>query len=626
MSKVTLNTPASFVNDASAVALEGANNAAIVAAVENTLSRDGTGPNQMLASLDMNSQRIINLPVPLGNNEPTRLLDLLNAVLGNVKAFVGYLNQANIWTAFNTLTSFNAVNSTSLIPTLLNVLDGNTGAQAVTTKFTPTVQVSRIENITDNLTSDGSDGPAFLGANTTVGSQQAVGVVGKSFAQATAVADVVGVYGVAVQAGTVGTHTSYGGFFLGKATTAGSGSIGVQLQNSNDTATDHPYNPATQLGGSPFVVSLDVAYSSATAKLGQANILVRSGGGQTDVGLAILSGTRTADIRTDTTATSILLAGPTSHVNGVDLSAASISGWAYKSPNFAVAGTNGQIFVGTAGTSAGVISLAGQTSGTTTVAAQNAASGAILLPNSSTTLAGLAVQQTWLAQQIFNDTNFVLAAPAGGSGALTIKYGTGNTVGVITFPQGTTNFSATGGTSQVVQQLTAGGALTVGALVKGDVGLGNVDNTSDANKPVSTAQATSIALKANAASPTFTGTVSASGPFGAWTAYTPSVSANAGAITTSSAAGFYWQLGKTVFFTLKATVTTNGTGSGALRLTLPVASKNEFVGTGKNTTTGKMLAGVVIATDNTLVVAYYDGTYPAADGSVIDISGSYEIT
>jgi len=45
-------------------------------------------------------------------------------------------------------------------------------------------------------------------------------------------------------------------------------------------------------------------------------------------------------------------------------------------------------------------------------------------------------------------------------------------------------------------------------LVKGDVGLGNVDNTSDANKPVSTAQATAIALKANIASPTFTGTVS----------------------------------------------------------------------------------------------------------------------
>ena len=39
------------------------------------------------------------------------------------------------------------------------------------------------------------------------------------------------------------------------------------------------------------------------------------------------------------------------------------------------------------------------------------------------------------------------------------------------------------------------------------VGLGNVDNTSDANKPVSTATQTALDLKANLAGPTFTGTV-----------------------------------------------------------------------------------------------------------------------
>lgn len=43
------------------------------------------------------------------------------------------------------------------------------------------------------------------------------------------------------------------------------------------------------------------------------------------------------------------------------------------------------------------------------------------------------------------------------------------------------------------------------ALVKADVGLGNVDNTSDLNKPVSTATQTALDLKANLASPTFTG-------------------------------------------------------------------------------------------------------------------------
>jgi hypothetical protein len=49
---------------------------------------------------------------------------------------------------------------------------------------------------------------------------------------------------------------------------------------------------------------------------------------------------------------------------------------------------------------------------------------------------------------------------------------------------------------------------TVNGITKSMVGLGNVDNTSDENKPVSTAQQTALGLKAPLANPTFTGTVS----------------------------------------------------------------------------------------------------------------------
>jgi hypothetical protein len=48
---------------------------------------------------------------------------------------------------------------------------------------------------------------------------------------------------------------------------------------------------------------------------------------------------------------------------------------------------------------------------------------------------------------------------------------------------------------------------TVSGVTATHVGLGNVDNTSDANKPVSTAQQTALDLKAPLNSPTFTGTV-----------------------------------------------------------------------------------------------------------------------
>jgi hypothetical protein len=53
------------------------------------------------------------------------------------------------------------------------------------------------------------------------------------------------------------------------------------------------------------------------------------------------------------------------------------------------------------------------------------------------------------------------------------------------------------------------GKTGVVTLVKSDVGLGNVDNTSDVNKPVSTAQQNALNLKADLASPVLTGTPTA---------------------------------------------------------------------------------------------------------------------
>jgi len=53
---------------------------------------------------------------------------------------------------------------------------------------------------------------------------------------------------------------------------------------------------------------------------------------------------------------------------------------------------------------------------------------------------------------------------------------------------------------------------TVAGITKTTVGLANVDNTTDALKPVSTAQGAAIGLKANLASPTFTGTPKSTTP------------------------------------------------------------------------------------------------------------------
>lgn len=62
------------------------------------------------------------------------------------------------------------------------------------------------------------------------------------------------------------------------------------------------------------------------------------------------------------------------------------------------------------------------------------------------------------------------------------------------------------GSSATPADLTMAQVKTMLALAKGDVGLGNVDNTSDANKPVSTATQSALDLKAPLASPALTGT------------------------------------------------------------------------------------------------------------------------
>lgn len=76
MSKLNLTDLANFRNSATVIAVINNNSAATETAVENTLSRDGTSPNQMLSQLDMNSNRIINLPAPVSPTEPLRRMDL----------------------------------------------------------------------------------------------------------------------------------------------------------------------------------------------------------------------------------------------------------------------------------------------------------------------------------------------------------------------------------------------------------------------------------------------------------------------------------------------------------------------------------------------------------------------
>lgn len=78
--KITLIQLQNQANDSTAVSNINSNSATIQSAFDNTLSRDGTSPNQMGAPLDMNSFPIINLPTPTSNASPLRLQDLASFI------------------------------------------------------------------------------------------------------------------------------------------------------------------------------------------------------------------------------------------------------------------------------------------------------------------------------------------------------------------------------------------------------------------------------------------------------------------------------------------------------------------------------------------------------------------
>lgn len=91
-------------------------------------------------------------------------------------------------------------------------------------------------------------------------------------------------------------------------------------------------------------------------------------------------------------------------------------------------------------------------------------------PGATDAVMGLGAIQTVTAVKTFADGTLVLAGLT--SGTLTQKAAAIAGTGTITWPAGTTNFSATGGTSNVLRQSSAGAAITVGQLAASDLSNG----------------------------------------------------------------------------------------------------------------------------------------------------------
>lgn len=113
----------------------------------------------------------------------------------------------------------------------------------------------------------------------------------------------------------------------------------------------------------------------------------------------------------------------------------------------------------------------------------------------------------------------------------------------------------------------------------------------------------------------------------AWSSWAPTISASAGTITTvGTTVARYKQFGKMVAFALDVTITTNGTGSGFFRFTLPVTASTTVATTfygGESVVSAKSVWGFLL-NSTTVNVIFYDGTYPVVDNARILVSGVYQ--
>lgn len=172
MTKLTL-TDQSSTRGSDVIATLNANSALIETALENTLSRDGASPNEMNDNLDMNSNRILNLPAPASSTEPLRQEDLEDFVGGSLilqqipdgdKGDIVVSSTGSVWTVDPTTGTGNFVKATGPTMTLTNAtgLPVSTGISGLGTGVATFLATPSSANLRTALTDESGTGAALF--------------------------------------------------------------------------------------------------------------------------------------------------------------------------------------------------------------------------------------------------------------------------------------------------------------------------------------------------------------------------------------------------------------------------------------------------------------------------------
>lgn len=455
---IVLNNVTTFTNDTTAVNTVNGNNTTITTAFTDCLSRSGVSPNQMISTLDMNNNQIINLPPPSTINSPARLIDVTaagsitinTALTGTSGHVVPFLDGNNTWSGVNL---FNP-------PTGLNI------AYLATANLTGTTTSGFVASGID-INSDNINGGT---ANSVIGFQvnQVFGGAAATGARYAVTAQ------VQLNAPTSTSNTS-GRFY--------SGLLGQGIANTGDGGTSPTLSSTSQgqifgiigqgilgpsatslqlVSGGTFQTSISATGSvwgkSIATFQGQTSDAAAGSGFNT---MLWLNNQNTASVKWIngilidnwgglgafplSTAATIFKVGAGSVTAGIDLGSVTFSGAAFASPGFSV-GSAGVIFTGAAGVSNGQVIYSGTTSGSINTNVTATSSQLNMTSTTNSTILGIGNIGT-------SAGSITLAGLTSGSAQITV--------------------SATGGTISISNQLNVGGSVNSGAVgvTSGTIGL-----------------------------------------------------------------------------------------------------------------------------------------------------------
>lgn len=430
MTKLVLQDVANFQNESTAVTALKSNNDATKAAVEITLSRDGTTPNQMLSNLDMNNYKVINLPNALTSQEP--------ATYGQLNAATSAIGSGAVINAdYVTLTNN---------PTLLSERVLTQGAYTSKVDTGPggtvTIDVSDPELVAlANTTSATDTVPYYTGVGTA--STNPLTPYARTLIDdvdaATARTTLGSVIGTNVQAWDTDLDAVAGLATTGLIARTGAGT--ANTRTITGTANEITSTNGDGVAGNP-TVSLPSAltFTGKTVTGGTYASPTNTG---TSTIPSIVGGSAAADTVLIKSTSSGSPSGDSASIQGTTIN--------LRSP----IGGGSTINLGAAGATGAQINIAGTTSGSTLFQASPVASGTMTLPAASDTLVGKATTDTF-TNKTFDTAGTGNSFKINGT-SLTTVTGTGANV-LATSPTLTTPVVAAG-------TPTTGGALGFGSGV-----------------------------------------------------------------------------------------------------------------------------------------------------------------